>query len=1367
MRRFINHLPIIVLFFLLPLILFFQQTVGGKTLLPTDNLYQYEPYATYRDELGVPAIPHNALLSDLVLQNVHWKTFIRQSLSEGEIPLWNPHQLSGVPFLAAGQQSAFYPLGVLYYVLPLASAYGWFMVINLGLAGVLMYGYALNLGITRMGSIVAGITYQLCGFFIASAVHPMIIGAAVWLPLILWMVEWVISKKLLLNKPASALYVVIGGVAIACNIFAGHIEMTLYTLLIVGYYSAGRLLYEWLRGKRREALISAGWLIAMAGLGVGLGAIQLIPLYDFVKTNWRSERASLDVVLGYAHPMRDVLLFLMPNFFGNPAHHSYVDIFTGQLITQFTNLAGNPISTIDWGMKNYVEGAMYVGIFPLILAGIALMDMTRNRRKDSPPHRLMATILGFIALTFMFGLPTYALIFALPGFNQLNTPFRWVYAFSFCIALLAGFGMTAISQAIHQKGYRRLGGILFILGGLILAGIGVGRFAFATIETLLTRLITSLEKADGAFSSASMFFSYQAPNLLILGGMLIASGAILFFIPKEKTRARTVWGVIAIGIIALDLLIASWGFNPASDPKWGEFTPPSAQFLIDKQSDGEVFRFTTLENHEGHASLFRANITWGYGLDDVRGYESIISSQYVAYMRATNPQYEIDFNRVAGLYYYQLNNNEIDWVRVNLLNVKYIITHVDYPMPDVRSGVQNVAPLPTIWDILKSGAVRTAFLPSTTPFTQVYQDESVRIYENPDALPRAFLVDDNTTLPTIETTRPVAITHDTGREKFVDVTITDDRWLVISETYADGWRAFIRPQGAGDDQEKPLPVELLYDNFQGIKLDSEQIRALFPDAENFTLRIVYSPTSFQVGLFGSVMSAGMVMFLTGVWIWGAMTGSSKADEGSTFNRVARNSIAPILLNLFNRGIDFAFAFVMLRVLGPEQAGIYSYAVVVFVWFDIFSNFGLDLFLIREASRQRERAGYLFINTSMIRAILVVAGIPLLIGFLFIRQATITPPLNSDALWAMGLLYIGLAPASLSKGLTSLYYAFERAEYPAAVATIATLNKAVFGVIVLLLGYGIIGLAGVSIGINIVTLGILWLGSRQFLRGQTIPPRPDTKLMGGMMRQSYPLMFNHLLATIFFQIDIILLEAIKGARLVGQYSVAYRWMMALNVIPAFFTQALLPIMSRQAQSDKEALKRTYSLGVKLLVMLAVPLAVIFTMLADPLTLLLGGAEYMPVGAITLQIMIWSIPIGWINSLTQYALIAVDLQKRITGAFVVAVSFNIISNLIFIPQYSYQAAAITTILSEAVLLVPFGLLLQTALGRLNWLDMVWRSIVMGAVMLGIMLGLSGISSLVALVMSIAVYVGGMVILRPFNADERQMLAPITRRFSRKSV
>jgi len=180
-RRFLPDLSLIGLFFLLPLILFWSQTIGGKTLLPTENLYQYEPYATYRAVVSAPEIPHNHLISDLVLQNYQWKSFLRQSLDSREIPLWNPHQFSGIPFMAAGQQSTFYPLSLVYYVMPLPAAYGWFTVLNLWLAGVMMYLFIRGSGLARFGAAVAAVTYQLCGFFVASVVFPMIIGGVVWM----------------------------------------------------------------------------------------------------------------------------------------------------------------------------------------------------------------------------------------------------------------------------------------------------------------------------------------------------------------------------------------------------------------------------------------------------------------------------------------------------------------------------------------------------------------------------------------------------------------------------------------------------------------------------------------------------------------------------------------------------------------------------------------------------------------------------------------------------------------------------------------------------------------------------------------------------------------------------------------------------------------------------------------------------------------------------------------------------------------------------------------------------------------------------------------------------------------------------------
>ena len=127
---------IVAALFVLPLVFFWQVTLGDKTLLPADNLYQFQPWAAYREQLGVPAVPHNSLLSDLVLENLPWKQFIRESLANREIPLWNPYIFAGVPFLAAGQNSAMYPFSVIYYVLPLDKAYGWFTVSQLWLAGL-------------------------------------------------------------------------------------------------------------------------------------------------------------------------------------------------------------------------------------------------------------------------------------------------------------------------------------------------------------------------------------------------------------------------------------------------------------------------------------------------------------------------------------------------------------------------------------------------------------------------------------------------------------------------------------------------------------------------------------------------------------------------------------------------------------------------------------------------------------------------------------------------------------------------------------------------------------------------------------------------------------------------------------------------------------------------------------------------------------------------------------------------------------------------------------------------------------------------------------------------------------------------------
>ncbi len=1325
MKRAFPDLLAIATLFLLPLAFFFAQTLGGKTLIPAENLYQYEPFATDAQAVAAPA-PHNHLLSDLVLQNFQWKHFAKSQLLQGEVPLWNPHQFSGIPFLAAGQHSALYPLSVVYYLLELPHAYGWYTVLNVWLAGVLAMGFVRALGVGRVASVLAGVVYQLNGFVLASVVFQMMIGGFVWLPLLLWMCERVLRGQ------TTLLSVAIGAGALGMNVLAGHAEITLYTLLIAGYYCAFRLLWEAWQTRAWSALLrKAAWLLLIVGIGMALGAVQALPLFEFAQSNWRAERSDLATVLSYAHPPRDLLQFVMPNFYGNPAHHHIFDVFS----MRWVSLEGAPQPHTEWGIKNYVEGALYVGILPLLLSGYALWAgwRDRNTHRQQPPYRVLFALLGVAALAFMFGTPLYALLYNLPAMNQLNSPFRWIYALTLCVAVLSAFGLDALA---HRPA-RRWGLAAVGSGTLLLVGLLLSRLLYDALAPTLERVFLGLTNAPNAFPSLALFYSYQVANALILALVLVIGGTLWAW------RGRG-WRLALLALVAVDLAIASWGFNPASEPNLLTFTPPSVTWLQAQQAKGERFRIISVDD-PAQRPLFNANSMWRYGLDDVRGYDSIIPKPYVDYMRAVAPQVQLDFNRIAPLYTVYPPSAPHDYratldnPRFALLNVRYLVSHrstqLDHPQVSLA-----------------------------------YEDESVRIWAYAAAFPRAFVlpvdvvtwdIADVWDAQAAEQARaalaPATIHRDSGREKFLHVTLAEPSWLVISENMASGWRAFLTPLDALGSDETALDMAHVNGILQGVMLP----------AGAWQVRLIYSPASFQIGLFGSISGAAIVVLLLGMWLWGALVGSADASV-STTARVARNSIAPIVLNLFNRGIDFAFLLVMLRLLTPDDVGTYYYLVVIFVWFDIFTNFGLDLFFIREVSRDKSRAGHYFYNVSLLRLLLAFVGVPLLWGYLAARQSLVSPPLSDTALLTVALLYVGLFPASLSKGMSSVFYAFEQVEKPATIATITTLNKAIFGVIVLVLGWGIIGLAVVSIFNNLLTLGVLMASGRKLIAGIT-RWLPDTALLRQMIRGSWALLLNHFLATIFFQSDVVLLEGIKGAVTVAQYSVAYRWILAINIVPSFFTQALLPVMSRQAQENRDALRRTYTFGIKLMVALAVPTAVLFTLLAEPLTYLMGGQQYLPDGAIAIQLMIWSIPLGWMNSLTQYALVALDLQKRITGAFTLAVAFNIVSNALLIPTFSYQAAALTTIASEFVLFVPFALLMERGLGeRIAWHKLLWRPFTAAGAMLLAAWALSGVSLLLALGVASVVYVVVLGLLRPLDAEERarfaQMLPQRARRLAR---
>ena len=1168
----------------------------------------------------------------------------------------------------------------------------------------------------------------------------------------------------------------------------------------------------------------------MLALGLALGAVQFIPLYEVASLGFRGAQAAptLQQVLGWAYPPRRLIAFLIPNFFGNPAHHTYFDLFGWHTVPFTVNAEGQPILSPDWDVKNYVEGGAYLGLLPLLLATLAVLRFTfhvfHRRRPASSPFPpascLFFIILALFSLACIFGTPVYALVYALPYLHQSHSPFRWVFPLTLSVAVLAAFGTDVVRSEPRSEAEWRpvrseprseaewrpvrseprseaewrpkplplrlllldaspsaatvLAALAFWGGLLTLVGLAASRIFFARIEPLIERVFWSLALAPSGFPDHRAFYSYEFRWIALFGLLLTATGIVLrvsqcpiylpfvvshgakrsgapfvvsheaersgvsFVVSHEAKRSGVpVWQPLAVLVLVADFVAFGAGFNPAVDPKLLDYTPPVVEFL---RQDTSLWRYATF-TPPGTTKTMNANSGMLYDLQTVAGYDSIFPAQYADYMALIEPQDELPYNRIASLRTW----SSLDSPLLDMLNVKYILTEVEIPNP--------------------------------AKYRLVYQDRAVRVYENLGVLPRAFtlpapaavfaedvaealrtydvhhyvVLDSVCSQPRSEAEWrpadpvPQTVTQYGLNEVWVDVSVPEPSWLVLGDSHFPGWRAFVRPQGAGEDAEREVSICRANGDFRAVYLE--------PGA--WTVRFKYSPNSVKIGAFVTFIAGMVVLFLVGLYLWRFFY--RETDEADTVRRVAKNSLAPIVLNLFNRAIEMAFAALMARILGPVGNGRYATAVNIYLWFDIIANFGLDMYLMREVARQRERTWELFLTTSALRLLLFLAAFPLLGGFLAAWQS-LEAPLARETVWATVLLYLGLLPGSLAYGLAALFRGHEKHEYPAAIQTVTTIIKVTLGVLVLVGGLGIVGLAGASIVTNFCTLGILAVLAYRLLGRAGVRPALQAPLWRAMVAESWPLMLSLLLQALFPGVNVLLLQRLQGDAVVGWYDAARKWLDALNIIPSFFTIAIFPVMARLAVEDREALRTAYRLSVKLLTAVAVPTALLVALLATPLVGLLSGSAFLPHGAVALRLMVWSILFGWFNSLTNYVLIALNRQRYVFLASGARVAFTVAANLLLTGRYSYVASAGILIAGEALLAVLFAADLTRQVGGVGWRQTLARLALAGLGAGAIAAAAAFWSPLLALAAALVAYPLLVVGLGVFTPQERAMLGSL---------
>lgn len=404
-------------------------------------------------------------------------------------------------------------------------------------------------------------------------------------------------------------------------------------------------------------------------------------------------------------------------------------------------------------------------------------------------------------------------------------------------------------------------------------------------------------------------------------------------------------------------------------------------------------------------------------------------------------------------------------------------------------------------------------------------------------------------------------------------------------------------------------------------------------------------------------------------------GSSSAQQ----RRFTRNAIAPVATSLIDRLLFWVFWIIVLRRIGPEGNGAYAFAANLLTYFAAVVDFGLGTLITREVARSPATLGHIFHTALALRARTLTICLPAMVIVALTYWAT--GSISNDTLLTTGLLALSLPLAAINQAYASVYSAWERMDRRGFVV-IGTASLTVgLGLVFLAAGLGVAGIAAAGLVSGFATFVTLARPVGFNLLRRTVGAGDHSTWH--LAREALPLMLNSLLATAFIQIDVLILQPLQGTTVVGHYNAAYKFLNALNIVPAAVVLAAFPLMARAVGNSHE-LGRWFVRSWRVLATTCALSVAFLSIFAEPLIDAILGPQYLPETAVALAILIWFLPFSYLNGTLQYVVIASNRQWWLTPVFLITTLFNIGLNLALVPTWGFVAAAATTIASEGVLL-----------------------------------------------------------------------------------
>ena len=361
-----------------------------------------------------------------------------------------------------------------------------------------------------------------------------------------------------------------------------------------------------------------------------------------------------------------------------------------------------------------------------------------------------------------------------------------------------------------------------------------------------------------------------------------------------------------------------------------------------------------------------------------------------------------------------------------------------------------------------------------------------------------------------------------------------------------------------------------------------------------------------------------------------------------------------------------------RILTPEGIGKINFANSIVSFFVMFGSLGIGTYAVREASKVRDNKIELI---KFFKEILLINLISSIISYCtFFILLIFVPKFNQ---YTLLLLISSIRILFTTLGLDWFYSALEEFKY----ITIRSVFFQIISLLVLfifvktkedILWYVIFGLIS-SVGSNICN----FFYCRKFLNLQT-------KVDLNLKKHIKPIFifFGMTVATSIYTIlDTSMLGFLSSDIEVGYYSAATKINhMVLSLIVAI-TGVLLPRFSIYIKNeDYLNFQNLFNKSFSIITLLSIPMSAGLFLLAEPVTLLFSGKEYI-FSVKSMQIMTPIIYIISIASITGSKILpALNKEKISLISYIIGACSNLILIFILIPIFGSIGAAIGTLCAE---------------------------------------------------------------------------------------